>query len=65
MLPALAQQVTARLIVRQVKDLNPKASPEQGELFPVWRYHAVFTDSPFILVQAETQHRGHATSTTG
>jgi hypothetical protein len=24
-----------------------------GELFPAWRYHAVFTDSPFELVQAE------------
>ena len=33
---------------------------DQGVLFPVWRYHAVFTDSPFILVQAEAQHRGHA-----
>ncbi len=30
------------------------------ELFPVWRHHAVFTDSPFELVQAEGQHRGHA-----
>jgi len=30
------------------------------ELFPVWRYHAVFTDSPFELVQAEGQHRDHA-----
>jgi hypothetical protein len=26
----------------------------------VWRYHAAFTDSPFVLVQAEQQHRGHA-----
>jgi hypothetical protein len=53
-------QVTARLIVRRVRDLNPKAAPGQGELFPAWRYHAVFTDSPFELVQAEAQHRGHA-----
>ncbi len=30
------------------------------ELFPAWRHHAVFTDSPFELVQAEGQHRGHA-----
>ena len=30
------------------------------ELFPAWRYHAVFTDSPFGLVQAEGQHRDHA-----
>jgi len=26
----------------------------------VWRYHAAFTDSPFVLVQAEEQHRAHA-----
>ncbi len=30
------------------------------ELFPAWRYHAVLTDSPFELVQAEGQHRDHA-----
>jgi len=52
--------VTARLIVRRVRDKNPKAAPGQGELFPAWRYHAVFTDSPYELVQAEQQHRGHA-----
>jgi Transposase DDE domain group 1 len=52
--------VTARLIVRRVRDLNKKAGAGQDELFPVWRYHAVFTDSPFELVQAEGQHRDHA-----
>ena len=52
--------VTARLIVRRVRDLNKKAADGQDELFPVWRYHAVFTDSPFELVQAEGQHRDHA-----
>ncbi len=41
------QAITARLIVRRVKDLNRKASQGQDELFPVWRHHAVFTDSPF------------------
>jgi hypothetical protein len=54
------QAVTARLIVRRVRDLNKKAGAGQDELFPVWRYHAVFTDSPFELVQAEGQHRDHA-----
>ena len=54
------QAVTARLIVRRVRDLNKKAAGGQDELFPVWRYHAVFTDSPFVLLQAEGQHRGHA-----
>jgi hypothetical protein len=52
--------VTARLIVRRIPDLNKTTVDAQGELFPVWRYHAAFTDSPFVLVQAEEQHRGHA-----
>jgi hypothetical protein len=54
------QAVTARLIVRRVRDLNLKAAAGQGELFTAWRYHAVFTDSPFTMLQAEEQHRGHA-----
>jgi hypothetical protein len=54
------QAITARLIVRRVKDLNRKASQGQDELFPVWRYHAVFTDSPFATIQAEEHHRDHA-----
>jgi Transposase DDE domain group 1 len=54
------QQATARLIVRRVRDQNKKAAHGQDELFPVWRFHAVFTDSPFELVQAEAQHRDHA-----
>jgi hypothetical protein len=53
-------QVTARLIVRRVRDKNKNAAPGQGELFPAWRYHAVFTDSPYETLQAEEQHRGHA-----
>jgi hypothetical protein len=53
-------EVAARLVVRRVRDQNKKAQAGQDELFPVWRYHAVFTDSPFELVQAEGQHRGHA-----
>ena len=54
------QAVTARLIVRRVRDLNKQAAAGQDELFPVFRYHAVFTDSPFELLQAEGQHRDHA-----
>lgn len=53
-------EVTARLIVRRIPDLNKTTVDAQGELFTVWRYHAAFTDSPFILEQAEAQHRGHA-----
>src|ERR1022692_2193812 len=54
------QEVTARLIVRRVRDLNRKAAAGQDELFACWRYHAVFTDSPFETIQAEAQHRDHA-----
>jgi hypothetical protein len=52
--------LTARLIVRRVKDLNRQAACGQDDLFDVWRYHAVFTDSPFVTLQAEAQHRDHA-----
>jgi hypothetical protein len=55
-----ALPVTARLIVRRVRDKNEAAAPGQGELFPACRYHAVFTDSPFETVQAGARHRGHA-----
>ena len=54
------QAITARLIVRRVRDLNKQAAAGQDELFPLWRYHGVFTDSPFELFQAEGQHRDHA-----
>jgi Transposase DDE domain group 1 len=51
----------ATLIVRRVKRLNPQAAAQgQGELFATYRYHAVFTDSPFPLARAESDHRGHA-----
>ena len=57
---AKARQVTARLIVRRVRRLGAKENTGQGELFTAYRYHAVFTDSPFQMLQAESQHRGHA-----
>src|SRR2546428_13516455 len=53
--------ITARLIVRRVNRLDPNAPTGQGELFDCWRSFAVVTDSPFILDQADAQHRGHAT----
>jgi hypothetical protein len=63
-----AEQVTARLIVRRVRRLNPATAPartagktgKQGELFAVYRYHAVFTDSPESMLAAESTHRDHA-----
>ncbi|MGW2355121.1 IS1380 family transposase [Actinacidiphila glaucinigra] len=56
-----AEHVTARLIVRRVRRLNAQVTAGQGELFTAWRYHPVFTDSPFEMLQAELQHRQHAT----
>ncbi len=67
-----SEQITGRLIVRRVKRLNPTSKPDktdktgkaltaqQPELFATYRYHAVFTDSPLLLVQAEKSHREHA-----
>ena len=54
--------VTARLIVRRVRDQNPDhvVANGQGELFAAWRHHAVFTDSPLVMLQAEADHRRHA-----
>ncbi len=54
---AKAKHVTARLIVRRVKDMNPA---NQSELFTAYRYHAVFTNSPQPMLQAERAHRAHA-----
>lgn len=56
-----AEHVTARLIVRRVKRLNPKSVPQgQDALFTAYRHHAVFTDSPLAMLTAEASHRDHA-----
>jgi hypothetical protein len=49
-----AEHITARLIVRRVRRLNPAAAARGGqdELFAVYRYHAVFTDSPEPMLAA-------------
>ena len=53
--PPPADTVTARLIVRRVKDARyPDA------LFPVWRYHPFFTDSTEPVADADITHRRHA-----
>jgi len=52
-----AKHVTARLLVRRVKDMNPD---NQSELFTAYRYHAVFTNSPLAMLEAEKAHRAHA-----
>lgn len=48
-------QITARLVVRRVKDAN-----HQGALFPVWRHHPFFTNSSLPTVEADLTHRKHA-----
>ncbi len=59
-----AEHVTARLIVRRVRRLNPATAPaghaRQGELFATYRYHAVLTDNPEPMLAAEATHRDHA-----
>lgn len=56
-----AEHVTARLIVRRVRRLNPRTvAAGQTEAFAVYRYHAVFTDSPEPTLTAEATHRDHA-----
>jgi hypothetical protein len=52
-------KVTARLIVRRVRELNP-APQGQEELFPTWRYHAFLTDTDLPTVTADLTHRAHA-----
>src|ERR687890_11002 len=52
---ATPDRVTARLVVRRVKDARyPDA------LFPVWRYHPFFTNSTLSTVEADLTHRRHA-----
>ena len=53
------QAMTARLIVRRVKDLNCNAAPGAGRAVHRLAVPRAFTDSPFEI-QAEEQHRGHA-----
>jgi hypothetical protein len=51
-------QVTGRLVVRRIPDLNPH--PGQDGLFDTWRFHAFFTTSTLNTVTADKTHRGHA-----
>lgn len=54
-----SHKVTARLVVRRVKERNP-APAGQEELFPLWRHHAFLTDTDESTVDADLTHRGHA-----
>ncbi|MFF4362906.1 hypothetical protein ACFY1U_34900 [Streptomyces sp. NPDC001351] len=56
-----AHRTEGSMSVRRAKRLKRKAAAQgQGELFATYRYHALFIDSPFPLLRAESDHRGHA-----
>lgn len=48
-------ETTGWLVVRRVLDANT-----QDPLFPVWRYHPLFTNSTEPATQADITHRRHA-----
>ncbi len=57
------EQVTGRLVVRRIPDLNPAGRDGQETLFNTWRFHAFFTTtSPALAdtVAADRTHRAHA-----
>ncbi len=43
-----------------VKRLGTALVDGQGELFTAYRYHAILTDSPLPMLEAEADHRRHA-----
>ena len=49
------EEITARLIVRRVKDAN-----HLHTLFPVWRHHPFLTNTDLPTAQADITHRQHA-----
>ncbi|WP_248583641.1 IS1380 family transposase [Nocardioides sp. InS609-2] len=58
-----ADQVTGRLVVRRIPDLNPSAKNGQETLFDTWRFHAFFTTTDpntADTVAADKTHRAHA-----
>ena len=57
------EQVTGRLVVRRIPDLNPSGKDGQDTLFDTWRFHAFFTTTDPALadtVAADKTHRHHA-----
>lgn len=55
-----SEQVSGRLVVRRIPDLNPKAEGGQSTLFDTWRFHAFFTTTDLDTITADRTHRGHA-----
>ena len=59
----LSEQVSGRLVVRRIPDLNPDRKNGQDTLFDTWRFHAFFTTTEHQVadtVAADKTHRGHA-----
>lgn len=58
-----SEQVSGRLVVRRIPDLNPGSKNGQETLFDIWRLHAFFTttnNNDLDTVAADKTHRGHA-----
>ncbi|MHA7303150.1 IS1380 family transposase [Pseudarthrobacter sp. MDT1-22] len=58
-----AEQITGRLVVRRIPELNPKTADGQETLFDTHRHHAFFTtvDAEVLdTVAADKTHRKHA-----
>lgn len=58
-----SEQVTGRLVVRRIPELNPKDTDGQGTLFDTHRHHAFFTTTDAAVldtVAADRIHRKHA-----
>lgn len=54
-----SEQVTGRLVVRRIPELNPK-DVDAPTLFDTYRFHPFFTTSDLDMVTADKSHRGHA-----
>jgi hypothetical protein len=46
--------------VRRIPELNKEKLAGQDPLFPLFRHHAIFTNSTKLLIEAEVEYRGHA-----
>lgn len=57
------RQVSGRLVVRRIPDLNRNPDQQQATLFDLWRHHAFFTTTDIAVadtVTADKTHRCHA-----
>ncbi len=55
-----SEQVSGRLVVRRIPELNKTVAAGQGTLFDLFRFHAFFTTSTLNTVDADKTHRQHA-----